>query len=155
MPYDCLLAPQKEKLDEYLDELDKNDEDISQPGKLSLQYLNQKFGLETDEVIEMVDKYMEYLSTTKTLEQNLYEYAYKLKKKLDNLHDAEWSMNNLYLVLILAHSMKSTDVDERGTQFYHFSCYELGFENTCPFSKQTRYTRKLHRIKVFIQTYRR
>ena len=103
----------------------------------------------------MVDKYMEYLSTTKTLEQNLYEYAYELKKKLDNLHDAEWSMNNLYLVLILAHSMKSTDVDERGTQFYHFSCYELGFENTRPFSKQqTRYTHKLKtRIYVIIQTY--
>ena len=39
----------------------------------------------------------------------------------------------------------------------HFSCYELGFENTRPFSKQqTRYTHKLKtRIYVIIQTYRR
>lgn len=125
MVYDCLSNELKEKLDEHLDELDKNDEDVSQPGKLSLQYLNQKFGLHTDEVIEMVDKYMEYLSTTKTLDQNLYEYATELKKKLDNLHDAEWSMNNLYLVLILAHSMKSTDVDERGTNVDYSKISEM------------------------------
>lgn len=114
MVYDCLDDELKRKLDEHFEELEKDDEDTSQPGKISLEYLNQKFGLDKNGVIEMVDRYMEYLATTKTSDQNLYQYADKLKKKLDSLHDANWSMNNLYLVLILAHAMKSSDVDDRG-----------------------------------------
>lgn len=73
MVYDCLDNELKRKLDEHFDELEKDDEDTSQPGKMSLEYLKQKFGLDKNGVIEMVDRYMEYLATTKTSDQNLYQ----------------------------------------------------------------------------------
>ena len=57
------------------------------------------------EFIQMVQKYMEYLSTTKTADQNLYDFAKSLKCKLNALHDSKWSMTDLYNVLILAHAI--------------------------------------------------
>ena len=59
---------------------------------------------------------MEFLSTTKTGDQNLYAFAKNLKSKLNALHDSKWSMTDLYNVLILAHAMKSNDVDTQGNK---------------------------------------
>jgi hypothetical protein len=74
-------------------------------GKLALEWLQNTYGVANMEFIQMVQKYMEYLSTTKTADQNLYDFAKSLKSKLNALHDSKWSMTDLYNVLILAHAI--------------------------------------------------
>ena len=114
MIYECLDDELRKKLTERIEQADKNDEDTSKPGQFALAWLKTKYNVEQLSFIETVDKYMDYLSTVKTRDQNLYQYAESLKDKLNDLHDSQWSMTDLYLVLVLAHSMKSTDVDKRG-----------------------------------------
>jgi hypothetical protein len=114
MIFECLDDELKKKLSERIEQADKNDEDTSKPGQFALNWLKTKYNVEQLSSIETVGKYMEYLSTVKTSDQNLHQFAEALKDKLSDLHDSQWSMTDLYLVLVLAHSMKSTDVDKRG-----------------------------------------
>ena len=122
---ECLSTEHEEKFAEYLEQCEENDIDISQSGKLALEWLQNTYGVANMEFIQLVQKYMEYLSTTKTADQNLYDFAKSLKSKLNALHDSKWSMTDLYNVLILAHAMKSDDVDERGNKVDYSSITKL------------------------------
>ena len=112
--HDTLSSDLRSKLEQRFDRAEAEDEDTSHPGQFSISWLQEKFGVAQMEIISLVEKYMEYLSTVKTSDQNLYQFASALKGKLDALHDSKWSMNDLFLILIMAHTIKSSDVDERG-----------------------------------------
>eukprot|EP00944_MAST-04C_sp_MAST-4C-sp1_P011279 g11279.t1 len=113
---ECLSSEQEEKLAEHIEKCEEDDIDTSQGGQLALEWLQSTYGVANMEFIQLVQKYMEFLSTTKTGDQNLYDFAKGLKGKLNALHDSKWSMTDLYNVLILAHAMKSADVDEQGNK---------------------------------------
>ena len=104
----------KKSLRTYLKKKKNDGDDINMKGKLELDWLKATYG--STVTLDEVNKYMAFLSTSRSNQEHILEFAQRLLINQTATDKKTWSMDELYLIIILSSITVAKDRTKTGVQ---------------------------------------
>ena len=119
-----LSADLKKKVNSHIKDLKQAGKNVKRKGSIILEYLKREYGNDEQDMMVLVNAYMEFLGMMKKNDETLHDFAQALKYKLEALHDSTWSMTDLYLVKVMSHALVHSDTTKLGQRIDYSKIYE-------------------------------
>ena len=114
----------KKKVNSHIKDLKQAGKNVKRKGSIILEYSKREYGNDEQDMMVLVNAYMEFLGMMKKNDETLHDFAQALKYKLEALHDSTWSMTDLYLVKVMSHALVHSDTTKLRQRIDYLKIYD-------------------------------